>query len=164
VNTGRVVLTGKTRVCPHCKSTILESSSVCPACQHHLKFDPKAIVERRLQPAFSALRVEGGFKHPAGGEPWEYSVVVSIRNDRGEELARKVVGVGALAPNEGRQVMVSVDVFTATGPVVEVERRADTSQAHAPDKKPAERKDLPEPQRSLQSMAQQTKDKLKPPK
>jgi len=166
VNTGRVVLTGKTRVCPHCKSTILESSSVCPACQHHLRFDPKAIVERRLQPAFSALRVEGGFKHPAGGEPWEYSVVVSIRNDRGEELARKVIGVGALGPNEGRQVMVSVDVFTATGPMVEVERRADTTQA--PDRKsverPVEKKELPEPQRSLQSMAQQTKDRLKPPK
>jgi hypothetical protein len=166
VNTGRVVLTGKTRVCPHCKSTILESSSVCPACQHHLRFDPKAIVERRLQPAFSALRVEGGFKHPAGGEPWEYSVVISIRNDRGEELARKVVGVGALAPNEGRTVTLSVDVFTATGPVVEVERRVDT--LHAPEKKPAERpagkKELPEPQRSLQSLAQQTKDKLKPPK
>jgi hypothetical protein len=168
VNTGRVVLTGKTRTCPHCKATILESSSVCPACQHHLRFDSKAIVERRLQPAFSALRVEGGFKHPAGGEPWEYAVVVSIRNDRGEELARKVVGVGALAPNEGRQVMVSVDVFTATGPVVEVERRADTTQA--PDKKAApapasgQRKELPEPQRSLQSMAQQTKDRLKPPK
>jgi hypothetical protein len=167
VNTGRVVLTGKTRVCPHCKSTILESSSVCPACQHHLRFDPKAIVERRLQPAFSALRVEGGFKHPAGGEPWEYSVVISIRNDRGEELARKVVGVGALAPNEGRTVTLSVDVFTATGPVVEVERRVDT--LHAPEKKPAERpptdkKALPEPQRSLQSLAQQTKDKLKPPK
>jgi hypothetical protein len=165
VNTGRVALTGKTRTCPHCKATILESSSVCPACQHHLRFDPKAIVERRLQPAFSALRVEGGFKHPAGGEPWEYSVVISIRNDRGEEVARKVVGVGALAPNEGRTVTVSVDVFTATGPVVEVERRSDTS--HAADRKPAgraERKDLPEPQRSLQSMAQQTKDKLKPPK
>jgi hypothetical protein len=49
--------------------------------------------------------------------------------------------------------------------MVEVERRADTTQA--PDKKPApvaERKDLPEPQRSLQNLAQQTKDKLKPPK
>jgi hypothetical protein len=168
VNTSRVALTGKTRTCPHCKATILESSSVCPACQHHLRFDSKSIVERRLQPAFSALRVEGGFKHPAGGEPWEYSVVVSIRNDRGEELARKVVGVGALSPNEGRQVMVSVDVFTAAGPPIEVERRADN--ARGPDKKPAaapapaERKELPEPQRSLQSMAQQTKDRLKPPK
>ena len=55
-----------------------------------------------------------------------------------------------------------VDVFTATGPPVEVERRADTSRV--PDKKPPDKKELPEPQRSLQSMAQQTKDKLKPPK
>jgi hypothetical protein len=163
VNTGRVALTGKTRTCPHCKATILESSAVCPACQHHLRFDPKATVERRLQPAFSALRVEGGFKHPVGGEPWEYAVVISIRNDRGEELARKVVGVGALAPNEGRTVTVTVDVFTDAGPPVEVERRAD-STTRAPDKKPAEKKELPEPQRSLQSMAQQSKSQLKPPK
>jgi hypothetical protein len=156
VNTGRVVLTGKTRTCPHCKSTILESASVCPACQHHLRFDPKAIVERRLQPAFSALRVEGGFKHPAGGEPWEYSVVISIRNDRGEELARKVVGVGALGPNEGRTVTVSVDVFTATGPPVVERRESGTPQSAtsrpAPEKE-KDKKDLPEPQRSLQNMS-----------
>lgn len=162
MNTGRVALTGKTRTCPHCKATILESSTVCPACQHHLRFDPKATVERRLQPAFSALRVEGGFKHPVGGEPWEYAVVISIRNDRGEELARKVVGVGALAPNEGRTVTVTVDVFTDAGPAIEVERRADTTRA--PDKRPTEKKELPEPQRSLQSMAQQSKSQLKPPK
>jgi hypothetical protein len=158
VNTGRVALTGKTRTCPHCKATILESSSVCPACQHHLRFDPRAIVERRLQPAFSALRVEGGFKHPAGGEPWEYSVVVSIRNDRGEELARKVIGVGALAPNEGRTVMVSVDVFTATGPPVEVERRG----AAESKPRPPQKQELPEPQRSLQNMGLQNKDKGPP--
>ncbi len=106
---------GKTRICPHCKSTILESASICPACQHHLRFDPKAIVQRRAQPALTPLRVEGSFKHPEAGDPWEYSVVVSIRNDRGEEVARHVVGVGALMPNEGRTVMLAVDVF-ATGP------------------------------------------------
>jgi hypothetical protein len=39
-------------------------------------------------------------------------VVVSIRNDRGEEIARKVVGVGALDAREGRTVTLSVDVFT----------------------------------------------------
>lgn len=110
MSTGRVALTGKTRICPHCKSTILESASVCPACQHHLRFDPKAIAERRAQATFSALRVEGAFRHPAEGEAWEYSVVVSVRNDRGEEVARKVVGVGALNANEGRTVMLSVDV------------------------------------------------------
>jgi hypothetical protein len=111
MSTGRVALTGKTRICPHCKSTILESASVCPACQHHLRFDPKAIAERRAQATFSALRVEGAFRHPAEGDAWEYSVVVSVRNDRGEEVARKVVGVGALNANEGRTVMVSVDVY-----------------------------------------------------
>jgi hypothetical protein len=111
MSTGRVALTGKTRICPHCKSTILESASVCPACQHHLRFDPKAVAERRAQATFSALRVEGAFRHPAEGGAWEYSVVVSVRNDRGEEVARQVVGVGALNANEGRTVMVSVDVF-----------------------------------------------------
>ena len=111
MSTGRVALTGKTRICPHCKSTILESASVCPACQHHLRFDPKAIAERRMQATFSALRVEGAFRHPPEGDAWEYSIVVSVRNDRGEEVAREVVGVGALNANEGRTVMLSVDVF-----------------------------------------------------
>lgn len=111
MSTGRLAASGKTRVCPHCKSTILESASICPACQHHLRFDPKAINERRTQPTFSALRVEGAFRHPAEGEAWEYSIVVSVRNDRGEEVARKVVGVGALGANEGRTVTLSVDVF-----------------------------------------------------
>jgi hypothetical protein len=111
MSTGRASTAGKTRICPHCKSTILESASICPACQHHLRFDPKAAVERRAQATFSALRVEGAFRHPAEGEAWEYSVVVSVRNDRGEEVARKVVGVGALGTNEGRTVTVSVDVY-----------------------------------------------------
>jgi hypothetical protein len=42
-------------------------------------------------------------------------VVVSIRNDRGEEVDRKVVGVGALDPNESRTVTLSVDVFAPRG-------------------------------------------------
>lgn len=111
----RVAAPGRTRICPHCKATILESASVCPGCQHHLRFDPKAIVERRAQPSFSALRVEGAFRNPEGAEAWEYSVVVSIRNDRGEEIARKVIGVGALTASESRTVTLSVDVFAPRG-------------------------------------------------
>lgn len=111
MSTGRSAAAGRTRICPHCKSTILESASICPACQHHLRFDPKAAVERRAQATFSALRVEGAFRHPPEGDPWEYSVVISVRNDRGEEVSRQVVGVGALGANEGRTVTVSVDVF-----------------------------------------------------
>jgi hypothetical protein len=112
---GRVVAPGKTRICPHCKSTILESASVCPGCHHHLRFDPNSSIESRAQPTFSALRVEGAFKNPEGAAEWEYSVVVSVRNDRGEELARKVVSVGALDPRESRTVTLSVDVFTPRG-------------------------------------------------
>jgi hypothetical protein len=107
----RVAAPGKTRICPHCKTTILESARVCPGCHHHLRFDPNAIVEARAQATFSALRVEGAFRNPKGVDSWEYSVVVSIRNDRGEEVDRKVVGVGALDPNESRTVTLSVDVF-----------------------------------------------------
>jgi hypothetical protein len=112
----RVAATGRTRVCPHCKATILESASVCPGCQHHLRFDSKAIVERRAQPTFSALRVEGSFRNSEAADAWEYSVVVSVRNQRGEEIDRKVIGVGALGPAESRTVTVSVDVFAARLP------------------------------------------------
>ena len=113
---GRVAAPGKTRTCPHCKATILESASVCPGCHHHLRFDPNSIVESRAQPTFSALRVEGAFRNPEGADGWEYSVVVSIRNDRGQEVARKVVGVGALDPRESRTVTLTVDVFAPTRP------------------------------------------------
>jgi hypothetical protein len=116
IGSSRVGPTGKTRTCPHCKATILESAAVCPACQHHLRFDPKAIAEQRAQSSFSAMRVESVFRHPqSGGPAWEYSVVVSIRNDRGEELVRRVIGVGALQPNEGRTVSLSFDVFVPPG-------------------------------------------------
>jgi hypothetical protein len=107
----RVGTPGKTRICPHCKTTILESASVCPGCNHHLRFNPNLSAETRAKSTFSALRVEGAIRNPEGGDSWEYSVVVSIRNDRGDEVARKVVGVGALDPRESRTVTLSVDVF-----------------------------------------------------
>ena len=114
----RVATPGKTRTCPHCKATILESAAVCPACQHHLRYDPKAVAEQRAQSTLSAMQVEGVIKHPqAAGAGWEYSVVVSIRNDRGEELVRRVIGVGALQPNEARMVSLSFDVFVPPGAV-----------------------------------------------
>jgi hypothetical protein len=102
---------GKTRTCPHCKATILESASICPGCQHHLRFDRSVSAENRAKPTFSALQVEGAFRNPQGGGAWEYSVVVSVKNERGEEVARKVVGVGALDSHESRTVTLSVDVF-----------------------------------------------------
>jgi hypothetical protein len=103
---------GKTRTCPHCRATILESASVCPICRSHLRFDPHRA--RRL-PSFSPLRVEGTIRHPPVGESWEYSVLLSIRNDRGEEISRQMVGVGALQPEEQRTFTLSVEVFTPAG-------------------------------------------------
>lgn len=108
MNIARTIVPGKTRACPHCKATILDSANVCPACNHHLRFDTEA--RRRPQRSYSPLRVEGTIRHPAVGEMWEYSVVLSIRNDRGEEMDRQVVGVGALNPTEARTFTLSVEV------------------------------------------------------
>lgn len=99
---------GATRTCPHCKTTILDSAAICPACQHHLRFAEGPA--RQTAPVLTALRVEGSIRHPAEGGPWEYSVVMSIRNDRDEEIARKVVGVGGMQPDEARTFTLSVEV------------------------------------------------------
>mgnify|MGYP001076194810 CR=1 FL=1 len=44
-----------------------------------------------------------------------YTVVVTIQNDRGVEVARKLVGVGALNPNEQRSFTLSVEAVPAKG-------------------------------------------------
>jgi hypothetical protein len=102
---------GATRACPHCREIILESAGVCPSCRHYLRFDAHA--EASPVPAVTPLRIEGSIRHPADGEPWEYTVVVTIRNDRGEEIARKLVGVGAMNANEQRTFTLSVEAVSA---------------------------------------------------
>jgi hypothetical protein len=115
---------GKTRSCPHCKATILESATVCPGCQHHLRFDPAA---QRMLPAATPLRVEGTIRHPPNGGNWEYSIVLAVRNERGEELTRQVVGVGALSPRDVRSFSLSVELFAplVLGRDARAEARAD---------------------------------------
>ncbi len=107
MSSGRFTAPGRTRSCPHCKATILESAAVCPGCHHHLRFDSAAA---RVQ-TDRTLRVDGVLRHPAGAEAWEYSIVLSVRNSRGEEVTRQVVGVGALQPAEERTFSLAVDVF-----------------------------------------------------
>jgi hypothetical protein len=111
----RPVTPGKTRTCPHCKATILESLSICPGCLHHLRFDQEAA--KRQVAATSALRVEGVIRHPPLEEPWEYFVVISIRNDRGEEVTRQVVNVGALHSTDKRTFTLSVDMMPLQAPL-----------------------------------------------
>jgi hypothetical protein len=106
---------GATRQCPHCRETILESATVCPACRHHLRFDEAAMAAAAAAAAetITPLRVEGSIRHPAEAPPWEYSVVVSVRNDRGEEIARKLIGVGVMSAEEQRSFTLSVEVTPA---------------------------------------------------
>lgn len=61
-----------------------------------------------------ALRVEGTLVPPAD-ETWEYTMVVTIRDERGEEVAHHVVGVGALRPGEERRFAVAVELSQPGG-------------------------------------------------
>jgi hypothetical protein len=56
------------------------------------------------------LSVEGQIRHPGGEPAWEYSMLVSIKNDKGEEIARQMIGVGTLNPDELRTFTLSVEV------------------------------------------------------
>jgi len=89
-----------------------------------LKFEPGAA--SAPAPSFSALALEGTVKHPNVGQAWEYSVLVSVKNEEGEEVNRQVVGVGALQPGEQRSFTFAVEVFVPS------EARAATPAADAP--------------------------------
>jgi hypothetical protein len=108
MSTPRPGTPGAVRECPHCKESILESAAVCPACKHHLRFDDglAAIATHGHTP----LHIEGSFRNPADNLDWEYSLIVTIRNERGQEIARKLIGVGALNPNEQRSFSLSVEM------------------------------------------------------
>jgi hypothetical protein len=105
---------GATRVCPHCKATVLQSATICPGCQHHLRFNTVGKAEPQAQ-AVSAMRIEGSIHHPARDEQCEYCVVVAISNERGEKIARHVVGVGALQPGEKHKYSFSVELMPVRG-------------------------------------------------
>ncbi|HZV23896.1 MAG TPA: hypothetical protein VFF93_09015 [Luteimonas sp.] len=104
---------GATRVCPHCKATILESASVCPACRGHLRYDEAAL--QREKTRISPLTVDGTLSPPPGDTAFEYSMVLSIRDERGEEITRQVIGVGALHADEQRTFTLQVEMTEATG-------------------------------------------------
>lgn len=103
---------GATRECPHCHERILESAAVCPSCQHKLRF-VNTTGDVAAPAALTPLRVEGSFRNPADSGAWEYSMVLTIRNDRGEEIARRLVGVGAMEPGEQRTFSLGVEMNPA---------------------------------------------------
>jgi hypothetical protein len=112
VTTQKSAAPGATRTCPHCRETILESAAVCPSCRHHLRFEPTA-VERNTS-TLTPLRVEASIRNPEEGA-WEYSMVLTIRNERGEEIARRVVGVGAIQADEARTFTLNVEMAPVDG-------------------------------------------------
>lgn len=98
---------GATRKCPHCRETVLESAMICPACRHYLRYGSST--DAPPAPAVTPLSIEGSIRHPADGDPWEYTVVVSIRDNLGVEIARKLINVGALDSSEQRSFTLSVE-------------------------------------------------------
>ena len=50
----------------------------------------------------TALRVAGTITPAAAAGMQEYTVMIVIRDGQGAELARRVVGVGALGPGDSR--------------------------------------------------------------
>ncbi|HEY6452536.1 MAG TPA: hypothetical protein VIX87_08055 [Steroidobacteraceae bacterium] len=101
---------GATRICPHCKATVLESAAICPGCRHHLRFGQ---IGHALEAGegYCALSVDGTIAHTPASEPCEYCVVLEVRNDRGDALARQVVGVGVLQSGEIRRLNMSVEML-----------------------------------------------------
>lgn len=109
MNNVRRAAPGTARTCPHCKATILDSATTCPACRHHLRFE-SALATDGI--ATTALAIEGTIRQPPGSMAGEYSIVLAITDGRGRELSRQVIGVGALRPDDERKVSLSIEIFT----------------------------------------------------
>jgi hypothetical protein len=81
----------------------------CPACQRRLRFDA-VTPERSAQTVVYPLSIDGVIQHPAGEEPWEYSVLVEVYDGQGEMLSKRVVGVGVVRPGEARRFTLRVEM------------------------------------------------------
>ena len=108
--TTRAAATGDAWNCPHCGERILRSAVSCPACQRHLRFDA-VTVARPAPTTVCPLAVDGTIRHPGNQAAWEYSVLIEIHDERGESVARRVVGVGALRAGEVRSFTLRVEVM-----------------------------------------------------
>ena len=120
---------GATRTCPHCRAVILQSTSVCPSCRKHLRFTPGAGGGPAV-PTSSPLRVEGSFRHAESEPACEYAVTVTIATERGDQVTRQVVAVGAIQPGELRRFTVAVEVFKPE-PAAEPEKYVSPHEAVA---------------------------------
>lgn len=104
-----VAIPGESRVCPHCKATILKSSNSCPMCRHVLRFGATVAVQREMQTTCPLL-VEGTLAHPGEGAAREYFILLEIRDIAGKVLSRQSVGVGAVQQSEKRIFSLRVEM------------------------------------------------------
>jgi uncharacterized protein YbaR (Trm112 family) len=100
---------GATRTCPHCRATILESAVICPGCKHHLRFDKDARIAAAAATK-TAWQIEGTLDAERMDAASEYSILVVVRNERNEEVARQIVNVGALQGAERRTFSLSIEM------------------------------------------------------
>jgi hypothetical protein len=107
---------------------VLESAAVCPGCRHHLRFNTGS-GQQVPDDAYCALNVDGTITHKVTYESCEYCVVLDIRNERGEQVVRHVVGVGLLQPGEKRRVSVTVDLVPVRA---QLAAKAPPTQLNAP--------------------------------
>ncbi len=113
---------GATRTCPHCRATILESASVCPGCKHHLRFDQNAR-PGGVPATKTAWQIEGTLDAERMDQATEYSILVVVRNERNEEVARQVINVGALTGAERRTFSLSIETSDPKPTVLPTRRR-----------------------------------------
>lgn len=95
--------------CPHCREHILRSAATCPACRRRLRFEAVANGKPARKPE-CPLFVAGSIRHPGNEVTSEYSVLVEVHDGDGKMVARRVVQVGALGPNETRKFTLRVEV------------------------------------------------------
>jgi len=113
---------GATRTCPHCRATILESAVICPGCRHHLRFDKDA-KPGGAAATRTAWQIEGTIDAERTDAASEYTILVTVRNERNEEIARQVINVGALQGMERRTFSLSVEMAEPKIPVPPPRRR-----------------------------------------
>jgi hypothetical protein len=112
MSSSRASAAGESRICPHCKATILKSSVSCPLCRHVLRFGSTA-ADSRSVPTTCPLLVEGTINYSGDGEALEYSILMEVHDETGKLISRQTVGVGALRQAEKRTFSLRVEVSSA---------------------------------------------------
>lgn len=107
---GLIAVAGESRVCPHCKATILKSSNSCPLCRHVLRFGAISTLPPQSSPTTCPLLVEGTLTHPGDGDAREYFILLEIRDAGGKLLSRESVGVGAMQQSEKRIFSLRIEM------------------------------------------------------